>query len=131
MVLMQDDYGAKCLVSLAGEDKAQDLWSHPLAKAVPRSIPFAGKASMPGFATEHYVEFLTAVMGEGPYYGGIESRCFSDINISVPFMEAILIGAVAVQVPGSLLTWDCRGRRFDSGAANALLRPYIREGFEF
>ena len=70
-------------------------------------------------------------MGEGSYYEAVKSRCFSDKTFSASFIEALLTGVVAVQVPGESLAWDGAGRKFNSNAANALLRPYIRKGFEF
>ena len=131
MVLMVDDYGAKCKIAMDGERESQELFSHPVAKAVPRRIPFQNNVATVGFAGGHYLEFLNAIMGEGSYYEDVKSRCFSDLNFSVPFIEALLTGVVAVQVPGESLAWDGAGRKFNSNAANALLRPYIREGFAF
>ena len=34
------------------------------------------------------------------------------------------------RVPGRL-AWNSAAQRFDNEAANALMRPYIRKGFEF
>ena len=139
-VLMQDDYGAKCAIALKGDKAFADIFAHEAAKAVPRSIPFcAGSAAitgkstveMKGFAEGHYTEFLHAIRGEGNWYEQTHSRCFSDIEYSIPQMEGILVGCVAQQVPGRLV-WDAATQSFvGSAAANHLVKPYIRKGWEF
>ena len=139
-VLMQDDYGAKCAIALDADKEFSDIFKHEAAKAVARSIPFCGQASdagtgkstveMKGFAEGHYGEFVNAIFGNGPYYEQTHSRCFSDIEFCIPQMEGILVGCVAQQVPGKL-KWDSDKQMFDNAAANALVRPYIRKGWEF
>ncbi len=138
-VLMQDDYGAKCAIAL-NEDKAfVDVFQHEAAKAVKRSIPFRSEASaalgkssvqMSGFGTGQYIEFMDAINGRGPVYEQTHSRCFSDIEYSIPQMEGILVGCIAQQVPGKL-NWCSKSQKFDNAAANALVKPFIRKGFEF
>jgi len=138
-VLMQDDYGARCAIALADEPKFVDIFKHEKANLVARSIPFcagssaaAGKSSveMKGFAEGHYIEFVNAIRGVGNYYEQTHSRCFSDIEYTIPQMEGILVGCVAQRVAGKL-RWDAATQSFDSKAANALVKPYIRKGFEF
>jgi len=140
-VLMQDDYGAKCAIAMNAEKKFVDVFSHEKAKAVPRTIPFCagskadvagGKSTveMKGFAEGHYGEFVSAIRGEGNYYDQTHSRCFSDIEYCIPQMEGILVGCVAQQVAGKLV-WNSVTQSFDNKAANALVRPFIRKGFEF
>ena len=139
-VLMQDDYGAKCAIALNDDKAFVDIFQHEAAKQVARVIPFragssaaAGKASveMKGFGTGHYIEFLDAIHGVGPVYAQTNSRCFSDIEYSIPQMEGILVGCIAQRLPGTKLNW-CSGKQcFDNAAANALVTPYIREGYKF
>ncbi len=138
-VLMQDDYGGKCAIALNDDKEYVDVFEHEAAKAVPRSIPFrtdsaaaTGKSSvqMTGFANGHYIEFLDAINGRGPVYEQTHSRCFADVEYSIPQMEGILVGCIAQQVPGKL-NWCSKKQRFDVAAANDLIRPYIRPGFEF
>ena len=138
-VLMQDDYGAKCAIALNDEKEFVDVFAHEAAKAVPRSIPFrtdsaatAGKSTveMKGFANGHYIEFLDAIRGVGPYYEQTHSRCFADAEYCVPQMEGILVGCVAQRVKGKL-NWNSATQSFDSKAANAFVRPFIRKGWEF
>ena len=140
-VLMQDDYGAKCAIMLKGEKEFVDIFAHEAAKIVPRSIPFVAGSSaaadgkstveMKGFAEGHYGEFLNAIRGEGNYYEQTHSRCFSDIEYCVPQMEGILVGCIAQQVEGKLV-WDAATQSFaGNDAANKLVKPYIRKGWEF
>lgn len=138
-VLMQDDYGAKCAIALNDDKEFKDVFQHEAAKAVPRSIPFrsgstaaTGKSTvqMSGFANGHYIEFLDAINGVGKPYAQTNSRCFADIEYSIPQMEGILVGCIAQQVPGKL-KWCSKSQSFDVAAANALVKPYLRKGFEF
>ena len=139
-VLMQDDYGGKCAIALNDDKAFADIFEHEAAKAVKRSIPFrvgsaaaAGKSTveMKGFALGHYIEFLDAIRGQGPYYEQTHSHCFSDIEYCIPQMEGILVGCVAQRLPGKKLNWDSCKQSFDVAAANAFIKPYIRKGFEF
>ena len=140
-VLMQDDYGAKCAIALEADKEFKDVFGHEAAKAVKRSIPFCEQASseeggkstieMKGFAVGHYGEFVNAIFGKGPYYEQTHSRCFSDVEYCIPQMEGILVGCVAQRLPNQKLTWCSRRQKFDVEAANSLVKPYIRKGFEF
>lgn len=58
------------------------------------------------------------------------NRPFSDYDHSAPLTELVLLGCISQQVEGEL-KWDTRHGRFtNSEAANALLTPHIRSGFE-
>ena len=138
-VLMQDDYGGTCALALNDDAKFIDVFHHEAAKAVARRIPFRSEASaalgkssvqMSGFGTGQYIEFLDAINGTGSVYDQTHSRCFSDVEYSIPQMEGILVGCIAQRVPGKL-SWCSKKQCFDNEAANALVRPYIRKGFEF
>ena len=139
-VLMQDDYGAKCAIALNEDKEFVDVFKHEAAKAVARVIPFCegsapaagGKSTveMKGFAEGHYIEFLRAIRGEGPRYDQTHSRCFSDIEYSIPQMEGILVGCIAQQVPGKHSWCSCK-QAFGDAAANALVKPVLRKGWEF
>lgn len=140
-VLMQDDYGAKCALAMNDDKDFVDIFKHEKAKDVPRFIPFCshdgadgagGKSTveMKGFAEGHYGEFVNAIRGVGPWYEQTHSRCFADAEYCVPQMEGILVGCVAQQVAGKI-KWDSSTQSFDNAQANALVKPYIRNGFEF
>ena len=46
-------------------------------------------------------------------------------------MEGILVGCIAQQVPGKLV-WDAAAQSFvGNAAANNLVKPFIRKGWEF
>jgi hypothetical protein len=139
-VLMQDDYGAKCAIALNDDKKFVDIFEHEAAKSVVRSIPFrtgsaaaSGKSTveMKGFALGHYIEFVDAIEGKGPYYEQTHSRCFADVEFCVPQMEGILVGCVAQRLPGKKLTWCSCTQSFGQAEANAFVKPYIRDGFAF
>ena len=139
-VLMQDDYGAKCAIAMNDDKEFVDIFAHEAAKQVDRVIPFragssaaAGKASveMKGFGTGHYIEFLDAIRGVGPVYKQTNSRCFSDVEYSIPQMEGILVGCIAQRLPDTKLNWCSCKQQFDNAQANALVKPCIRKGFEF
>ena len=110
-VLMQDDYGGTCALALNDDAKFVDVFHHEAAKAVARRIPFRSEASaalgkssvqMSGFGTGQYIEFLDAINGTGSVYDQTHSRCFSDVEYSIPQMEGILVGCIAQRVPGKL-----------------------------
>ena len=138
-VLMQDDYGGTCALALNDDAKFVDVFHHEAAKAVARRIPFRSEASaalgkssvqMSGFGTGQYIEFLDAINGTGSVYDQTHSRCFSDVEYSIPQMEGILVGCIAQRVPGKL-SWCSKKQRFDNEAANALVKPYLRAGFAY
>ena len=81
-------------------------------------------------ADGHYVEFLTAILGTSAKFEETNSRCYSDVDYSIPMMEAILVGTVAQQIPGKL-KWCTKKQQFDNEKANSFIKPYIRRGFEF
>ena len=133
------DYGQEAFVALNDEKVAVDASKHEACQAVAQSLPrrtdradgpetSAGAASLA--ADGHYIEFLDAINGKGPVFRETHSRCYSDVEYSIPMMEAILIGTVAQRVPGRL-RWDAKAQRFDVAAANAFVKPMIRKGWEF
>ena len=138
-----NDYGGESFIALGDEKKVVNVKSHEAAKMVAQSIPLRtdsaakvekGSGAAAVSADGHYVEFLDAIMGEGPTFADVGgSRCFSDIEYSIPQMEGILVGVVAQRVceVGDSLAWNSSKQVFDNTAANNLLRPYMRKGFEF
>ena len=132
--------GATNLLAMKGEKKARPVETHEACRAVSQMLPRrlesdASVAKGPGApavsADGHYVEFLNAIRGDGPVFVQTHSRCYSDIEFSVPNMEGILAGVIAQRLGGGELRWDPVGRTFGNAAADALMRPYVRTGFEF
>ena len=134
------DYGQQAFIALKGEAVAKDVKDHAACKVIPVRIPRRTDAAAGGMdkssgaaalaADGHYIEFLDAINGKGPVFGCTHSRCFSDVDYSIPMMESILVGTVAQQVPGKL-AWCAKKQSFDNADANALIKPVIRRGFEF
>ena len=136
-----NDYGGSSTIAMKGETVMQDMLKHPACVGIPTSIPRCGEGvskveAMGGAGVAaadndgHYTEFLNAIRGEGPEYDETNSRCYSDVDFSVPIMEGILCGCVAQQVAGPL-NWDSKAQKFDVKAANELYKPFIREGYAF
>ena len=100
---------------------------HPACKAMPSYIPRRKEKGELG----QYAEFLEAIKGETPIIAETHSRCYADIEHSVPMLEGMLVGCIAQRVPG-VLNWDSANQVFvGSRAANALVKPYIRSGWAF
>lgn len=137
-----NDYGGESLLALKGEAKVQNINVHPACVEIPHTIAYrddsaAGQAAASGAAAVsadgHYIEFLDAINGVGPVFAETNSRCYADVDYSIPQMEGILIGCIAQQLGSvdSTLKWDSAKQRFCCDKANALIKPYIREGFKF
>ena len=137
------DYGQDAFIAFKGEKVAQNTKDHPKCKTIAVTIPRCSSVAAAGgmesgkgqgaaslAADGHYIEFLRAIRGEGPKMPLVNSLAYSDVDYSIPMMEAILVGTVAQQVPGKL-NWCSEKQRFDVAQANTLVRPVIREGFEF
>lgn len=137
-----NDYGADSFIALKGEKKVVNVKDHPACQKIPHTIPYrgdsvAGKAFASGAAAVsadgQYIEFLEAINGDGPIFRETNSRCYSDVDYSVPIMESILVGVAAQRVgkAGTVLNWDSAAQRFDNAVANSFIKPHIRKGFEF
>jgi len=69
----------------------------------------------------HYRDWIRACKGGDP-------AC-SNFNVAVPFVEWMLLGAIAVRVGGKL-EWDAAKTRFaNNSEANAYLKPTFRKGW--
>lgn len=115
MMASANDYGAEACVALAGEEKMLPVSKHPACAVVPETLPRAKNQN-------HYLEFIDACKGRG--------ACFSDVAHSVPLAEGILAGCI-VQRVGGALPWSTRRQTFGDKAADALIRPRIRKGWEY
>ena len=140
------DYGETAYVAFKGEAKVKSATKHEAVVGLPQTVTRCrveenaelckearlvqregqwGMVSM-GVApsrANHRVEFLYACKGEG--------TCYSDVGVSVPMVEGTLIGCIAQRVPGKL-AWKSGEQSFvGNDTANALVKPYIRTGWEF
>ena len=122
-----NDYGQEALIALNGEAKVRSTTKHPACKALGSYLPRRKEKGELG----QYGEFLDAIKGETPVIEETHSRCYADIEHSVPMLEGMLVGCIAQRVPG-VLQWDGANQVFvGSREANALVKPYIRSGWEF
>ncbi len=137
-----NDYGQDAFIALTGEEKVVNTHDHPECKKIKQWIPRCkGVAAAGGMdksdgaasltADGHYIEFLTAINGTSAMFDETKSRCYSDVDYSIPMMEAILVGTVAQRLPKTELKWCTKKQKFDNEAANAFIKPFIRKGFEF
>jgi predicted dehydrogenase len=109
-----DDTGTRHALALRGEARATDFEKHEACLAVPASLPRV---------TSHQQEFFDAVRGRG--------SAFCELAAAAPLAECVLAGCVAQRVPGAL-AWDSRKGRFSkSEAANLLVTPTFREGWDY
>jgi predicted dehydrogenase len=78
----------------------------------------------PSFAgPTHYQRFVDACLAGQP--------ANSDFAVAGPMAEAVILGTVAIRVPGKVLEWDARRLRIPNcPEADQLLRRTYREGWE-
>ena len=105
------------IIAFKDEEKMKSMSKHEALTE--QAIPAKFRPNKSG----QYIEFVNACKGE--------DVCFSDVDHSVPMLEGMLVGCIAQQVPGKL-EWSSRKQQFvNNPAANALVRPYVRPGWEF
>ena len=119
------DYGQTALIALNGEKRVRSTMRHEACTALGSFIPRRKEKGELGI----YGEFLDAIKGETPIIGETHSRCYADIEHSIPIMEGMLVGCLAQRIPG-VLEWDSAKQMFvNSLEANAFVKPYIRSGW--
>jgi len=115
MMVSTNDYGKDAYVALKGEPKMMSTTKHEACKLIPETIARC--------KSNQYLEFVNACKGT--------DTCYSGVDHSVGIIEGILVGTIAQQVPGKL-SWDTGSQTFrNSAAANTLVKPQIRAGWEF
>jgi predicted dehydrogenase len=88
---------------------------------MPRLLPDQPFEKVP--PVDHYVGWADACRGAG--------KATSHFDYSGPLTEAVLLGTVAIRVPGETLKWDSAALRVtNSPKADALLRKSYRKGWE-
>lgn len=76
-------------------------------------------------AQHHHGNFAAAIRGE------ISGKPLTNFDYSGPMTEAVLLGTVAMRLPGETLAWDGKAGRFtNSDAANAMIHETYRKGWE-
>ena len=72
---------------------------------------------------DHYVGWADACRGVG--------KTTSHFDYAGPLTETVLLGTVAIRVPGETLQWDAAAMKVtNSEKANGLLRKEYRKGWE-
>jgi predicted dehydrogenase len=130
-----------------GHKPSQDLLGLPASAALPGSgsvlvgqkgsllIPhvdapklfpedkFASFKMEPVAARDHYVTWADACRGEG--------HTTSHFDYAAPLTEAVLLGTIAIRLPGVTLHWNAAEGSFaKNDKANALLTKPYRKGFD-
>ena len=126
-VYSTNNYGQIIYLMMNGEEKPTPILEHEACRNLAQTLPRRAEPRTTG----NYGEFIDAILEETPYIEEVHSRCYGDIEHSVPLMEGMLAACAAQCVPGTKLSWDTRTQRFDNDAANAMIKPYIRSGWEF
>jgi hypothetical protein len=72
---------------------------------------------------DHYVQFADACRGVG--------ATTSNFDYAGPLTETVMLGTIAVRLPGETLTWDAEALRVtNSEAAQAMVSKPYRKGWE-
>jgi hypothetical protein len=100
-------------------DRGEGVWLRPESRWAEYKLP---PQILPR-SVNHQQDFIRAVKGGTP-------AC-SNFDIAVPYIEWLILGAIALHVPNTKLMWDAKNMRFDNSEANKYLRPYMRKGWEF
>ena len=89
---------------------------YPSERFADHAMPDAGHVNI-------YAEWLKACQGHGSTEAGFD--------YAAPLTEAVLLGNVAIQLPGKTLEWDAAGFKITNvPEANTLLRRPYRKGWE-
>lgn len=108
-----DDTGTRHALALRGEARAVDFEKHEACLAVPSTLPRV---------KSHQQEFFDAVRSGG--------MTFCELAAMTPVTECVLAGCAAQRVAGAL-AWDSRKGRFHKNdAANLLVTPTFRKGWD-
>ncbi len=103
---------------MATTTRGEGVWLLPASRWADYKLP----TEVLPRGVNHQQDWLRACKGGVP---GV-----SDFSISAKYIEWLALGAIALQVPGKLY-WDAEKRRFrNSEAANRLIKPYLRKGWE-
>ena len=92
----------------------------------PQMVPYRlnrgiKRPDVEGFS--HYHAYIDACLGNG--------STGSNFDYAGPLAETTCLGLIGTRVPNTLLDWDAEALSFaNSDAANALVRPVYRKGFE-
>ena len=98
--------------------RGEGVWLLPAARWAEYKLP---PQVLPR-SVNHQQDWVRAAKGGAP-------GC-SNFDIAVPYIEWLILGAVALRVPNTKLLWDARKMQFNSAEANQYLHPNIRKGWD-
>ncbi|MEO8591838.1 MAG: Gfo/Idh/MocA family oxidoreductase [Candidatus Solibacter sp.] len=99
-------------------DRGEGVWLLPASRWAEYKLP---PQILPR-SVSHQQDWVRACKGGQP-------GC-SNFDIAVPYIEWLILGAVALHVPNTKLVWDAKNMRFNNEEANKYLRPFVRKGWE-
>jgi hypothetical protein len=99
-------------------DRGEGVWLLPASRWAEYRLP----PQLLPRSVNHQQDWVRACKGGQP-------GC-SNFEIAAPYIDWLVLGAVALHVPNTKLMWDAKNARFDNSEANKYLRPYIRKGWE-
>jgi hypothetical protein len=99
-------------------DRGEGVWLLPASRWAEYKLP---PQILPR-SVSHQQDWVRACKGG-------QAGC-SNFEIAVPYIEWLILGAVALHVPNTKLMWDAKNARFDNAEANKYLQPYVRKGWE-
>ncbi len=103
---------------MATVDRGEGVWLLPASRWAEYKLP----PQLLPRSVSHQMDWVRACKGGQP-------GC-SNFDISVPYIEWLVLGAIALRVPGKLL-WDAKNMRFSNNdEANKYIKPYVRKGWE-
>ena len=103
---------------MATSTRGEGVWLLPASRWADYKLPSQSLQR----GVNHQQDWIRACKGGAP---GV-----STFPVAAKYIEWLALGAIALRVPGKL-SWDANKRRFsNSEAANKLLKPYLRKGWE-
>jgi predicted dehydrogenase len=109
-IFSPDDYGTEFFIKLKGDAKFMHYNKHPVAMAVPQSIP--RNAHKGGADQRQHQEWVTAIKENKP------ELCYSRFDIAGRLTEIMLLGCVSIRT-GKLLQWDGPGMKVTNDVPEA------------
>ena len=102
-------------------EKGQMLLPHVELPILLPVRDFTGYALPEAEKSDHYFEFVEAVLGNG--------KTSTSFDYSGPLTESVLLGPLATRFPNATLQWNGAQAKFSQAAANEFLRRKYRAGW--
>ncbi len=103
---------------MATTSRGEGVWLLPASRWAEYKLP----PQLLPRGVNHQQDWIRACKGGTP---GV-----SEFSVATKYIEWLVLGAIALRVPGKLM-WDSKNMRFtNSEQANKFVKPYIRKGWE-